>query len=867
MTKPPWRSLRTTKITIPNLTAFSIYVNLVLIGSNRPSKTVYAWIKSPQLSKKIAQTDFMKNLISQFNQGKFKMPLRLVLVVPFLLQTFAVVGVIEWLSIRNGKKAIDRLANQLMEKVVANVEQHVRGFADTPHLFLQINESGIKTGSLDLENFPVLQQNFWYQTQLSAAVPYIYYGKENGEFLGVRKELDGTTTLRIRTTSTAPNRNIYRLDATGKRKELIKTHEYDPRLRPWYQKAVAAGKPTWSSIYVFATPPSLGITPVTPIYNRAGELQGVLATDLTLGEISNFLRQLEVGKSGQVFVMERSGEIIASSADEQPVIETDGEEKRLMATESSELLIREAVGSLLAKFESFEDISISQQLAFEVDGKRQLLQVLPFRDDRGLDWLVVVVVPVADFMAEIDANTRLTIMLCLLALAVVSLFGTIAAGWIGRPIQELARAAWELADKSLLRGGTELGSDRDCPKVKPSRILELAILAESFNRMAEQLQLSFQQLEEHSRRQDEIVAERTRKLQQEISDRELLEQKLHSSETKMRALFEAMTDVVMVVDKGGSVEIVPTNMNCFFAEIDNVISLTIEQFFLDEKAELWLGQIRRALAAQQTINFDYSLMVENQEVWFSARISPMDEDSVIWVARDISDRKRSELALRLAQQKSEGLLLNILPQAIAEKLKQDPQAIAENFDDVTILFSDIVGFTPLSARMSPLELVQLLNKMFSAFDKLADKYSLEKIKTIGDAYMLAGGLPLPRDDHAEAVAEMALEMQAAVKRFQLNSVLAGESIKGLEQFQIRIGINTGPVVAGVIGIKKFIYDLWGDTVNVASRMESSGVPGGIQVSATTYDRLKDKFVLEERGAIAVKGKGQMITYWLLGKKS
>ncbi len=235
----------------------------------------------------------------------------------------------------------------------------------------------------------------------------------------------------------------------------------------------------------------------------------------------------------------------------------------------------------------------------------------------------------------------------------------------------------------------------------------------------------------------------------------------------------------------------------------------------------------------------------------------MSENSVIWVARDISDRKEAELALHIAQQQSESLLLNILPKTIAEQLKHSTDAIAEHFDAVSILFSDIVGFTPLAARLSPIDLVKLLNDMFSKFDKLAEKYQLEKIKTIGDAYMVAAGLPLKREDHAQALAEMALDMQAAVQQF---------SWETREEFQIRIGINSGPVVAGVIGKKKFIYDLWGDTVNVASRMESSVIPWKIQVTANTYELLKDQYVLEERGEIYVKGKGKMITYWLVGRK-
>jgi class 3 adenylate cyclase/sensor domain CHASE-containing protein len=209
------------------------------------------------------------------------------------------------------------------------------------------------------------------------------------------------------------------------------------------------------------------------------------------------------------------------------------------------------------------------------------------------------------------------------------------------------------------------------------------------------------------------------------------------------------------------------------------------------------------------------------------------------------------------QQKAEQLLLNILPATIAGELMQTQSSIPQHFDEVTILFADIVGFTSLSHHLSPIKLVNLLNQIFSAFDSLAEQLGLEKIKTIGDAYMVAAGLPTPRGDHAEAIAEMALAMQQVTASFQ--------SVSG-EPLQIRIGINTGVVVAGVIGTKKFIYDLWGDAVNVASRMESSSDPGQIQVTAATYHRLKDKYWFEERGSIAVKGRGQMETYWLRGHR-
>ena len=213
--------------------------------------------------------------------------------------------------------------------------------------------------------------------------------------------------------------------------------------------------------------------------------------------------------------------------------------------------------------------------------------------------------------------------------------------------------------------------------------------------------------------------------------------------------------------------------------------------------------------------------------------------------------------LRIEREKSERLLLNILPKSIADRLKQGESTIADSFPDATVLFADLGDFTRLSSRVPAPQLVSMLNEIFSKFDWLAELHHLEKIKTIGDAYMVVGGLPTPRPDHAEAVAEMALDMQKVVTR--LNS---GDG----RNFNARIGISSGPVVAGIIGSKKFIYDLWGDTVNIASRMESLGQLGAIQVSETTYDHLKDKYLLERRGKIEVKGKGKMTTYFLTGRK-
>ena len=217
---------------------------------------------------------------------------------------------------------------------------------------------------------------------------------------------------------------------------------------------------------------------------------------------------------------------------------------------------------------------------------------------------------------------------------------------------------------------------------------------------------------------------------------------------------------------------------------------------------------------------------------------------------------RNRRELDLEREKSERLLLNVLPASIAARLKQTEGVIADGFPEVTVLFADIVDFTGRSERITPEQVVEVLNDLFSALDRLTRQRGLEKIKTIGDAYMVVGGLPEPRTDHAEAVADMALAILGEV---------AGRSDPGGRPLQVRIGIDTGPVVAGVIGTSRFSYDLWGDTVNTASRMESHGIPGCIQVTGRTYRRLRGRYRFQRRGPIPVKGKGDIVTYFLVGR--
>ncbi|HEY4688160.1 MAG TPA: adenylate/guanylate cyclase domain-containing protein [Anaerolineae bacterium] len=241
--------------------------------------------------------------------------------------------------------------------------------------------------------------------------------------------------------------------------------------------------------------------------------------------------------------------------------------------------------------------------------------------------------------------------------------------------------------------------------------------------------------------------------------------------------------------------------------------------------------------------------------FFVANVGAVSAIAFILLYSFIGQKNEVLRLLRVEQEKSENLLLNILPKEIAAILKNENRTIADHFEGASILFADMVNFTPMSASMAPAEMVDLLNEVFSHFDSLVEKYGVEKIRTIGDSYMVAAGVPRPRSDHAQVLARLALDVQAYLRT---------DPTCRSRNLGFRIGINSGPVVAGVIGRKKFIYDLWGDAVNTASRMESHGVPGQIQITRETYELIKDEFMCEPRGKVSVKGKGEMETWYLVG---
>ena len=418
-----------------------------------------------------------------------KVPLQTVFVVPFLVQIVGTVGVVGWLSFQNGQRAVNDVAAQLRGEITARIKDRMENYMSIPHIVNHLNVQGIKLGQLNLEDKQKLEHHFLEQIQYFDSISIIYTATENGEHSGAIRTKD-RTLISAADSSTGNKLARYTADSQGNRVQLVQISPaiYDPRIRPWYIAAAATKKPIWTPIYTDFLTRELAITAALPIYDDAGKLLGVAGSDLLFSKIKEFLVSLKIGKSGQTFVMERSGMLIATSTAGQQ-FEVEGKEaKRIKASESENPVIRQTAQHLDKSYESLAKINTSQQLTFDVDGKRNFMQVAPFKDDRGLDWLIVVVVPESDFMEQINANTRTTFWLSVAALIGATILGILTAKWVVRPILKLNAAA-----KALARNEWDT-------KLTLNREDELGELAASFNSMAEQLQNSFTSLSESESR-------------------------------------------------------------------------------------------------------------------------------------------------------------------------------------------------------------------------------------------------------------------------------------------------------------------------------------------------------------------------------
>lgn len=448
-----------------------------------------------------------KSLVSKLSR---QLPLRAVLVIPFVIQIVAAVGLVGYLSWRNGEKAVGDLATQLQVEIDNRVKLYLDNHLATPHQINQTNADAVSLGLLDLDDFSQVQSFFWkkYNVFPSAAIGL---GNSRGELLSVGK-LSGQNMTILAQGETQRDFYVYALDDEGNltNKVLRKVPNYDATERDWYQTAASQGQPGWSPIFIFhGEEDRIGRLAVKPIYDGDNVVKAVLYVTLAFENLSDFLNELQIGKSGEVYIIERSGEIVGSSTQDSPLITAeDGSKRRRLASESETELVRASAEYLNQEFDNnLSQINQSLRLDFQIKNKKEFLQVVPFSDQYGLDWLIVIVVPEADFMAQIDANTRTTILLCLLALGLAILVGLRTSRWIIKPIESLNTAA-----DALAQGKWEQQLDLE-------RGDEVGKLAKAFNSMALQLQQSFatlesnnQELQRLDRLKDEFLANTSHEL-------------------------------------------------------------------------------------------------------------------------------------------------------------------------------------------------------------------------------------------------------------------------------------------------------------------------------------------------------------------
>lgn len=410
--------------------------------------------------------------------------LRTVLIVPFVLQIFAAVGIVGYLSFRNGQQAVNEVATQLRQEISDRISERVQAYMTFPQQLNQFKANAFELGDLNLQDTPRIQRHFWKQLQTFDTVSVTYIATPGGDFIAARRTNDGTFLLQERTELTDGNMNYYAASNQGEPTNLVKVKpKFDPRVRPWYTAATEAKTATWSKIYADFTSKGLGITAAQPLYNESGELQAVFDTDLLFSQVNEFLGKLKIGKSGQTFIVERSGALITTSTTD-PVYLIKGEEtERIQAIDSQNPVISLTTKYLQESFGNLSNIQQTQGLNFKIKDQLQFMQVTPLKDNKGLDWLIVVIIPEADFLEQINANNRTTIWLCIAALTGAIVVGVLTARWVTKPILYLNETA-----KNITKG--QWGKIAEI-----NRNDEVGELANSFKSMAEQLQVSFAEMQ------------------------------------------------------------------------------------------------------------------------------------------------------------------------------------------------------------------------------------------------------------------------------------------------------------------------------------------------------------------------------------
>lgn len=413
-----------------------------------------------------------------------KFRLRTALVVPFVLQIVTAVGLVGYLSFYNGQKAVNELVLRLQKETSSRINQHLDSLLATPAQINQINVDDYKLGNLNLLDYERTWRQFYSQMKTFKSLNYIGFGRPQGsEYVGIGREADGRLYAAMMQSSYKGRSKRYDLDSQGNPTRVTEEEAFEYVNDSSFTDAVKAGKPVWAEItYWNDKPDVVTISCSYPVYDKSRNLVGVIGTELFLPQLNTFLQNLQVSPSGKIFILERDGLVVATSTSEKSYRIKEGQPERLNVLELKDPLIRATGQHLIDRFGKFSQIRDTQQIKFKLNNELKFVQVLPWRDELGLDWLIVVVIPESDFMGQINHNTRITMLLCLLLLGVAIAVAFLTANWITRSLNRIAKASAEMAEGNFNQ------------RVPSSQIIELSKLANSFNSMAAQLKNSFDKL-------------------------------------------------------------------------------------------------------------------------------------------------------------------------------------------------------------------------------------------------------------------------------------------------------------------------------------------------------------------------------------
>jgi class 3 adenylate cyclase/PAS domain-containing protein len=779
-------------------------------------------------------SDHLNKLIPQ------TISLRTILIVPFIIQIIIAVGLTGWLSFHHGQKAVDTLIVQLQNEIINRIQQYLTNCLEKPHLINQLNAKAIALGQLNIQNPQVRERYLKAQMNLLNCIGRIAYTSSSGEFMLIQHKPNQVWQLSIADQSTQGKLFHYHLDEQGKRTEQLTTSTtslFQLKQQPWYVSP--NNLPQQSQWYpIFQDQQQLIIPANQPLYDTNQQTFGLLSIQINLSQISQFLKNIDLLKMGKIFILERNGLFVASSSSNSinknqstssPTLIT-----RNLATDSEDILINAGAHQLKKIFSNFDQIQTSQYFHFNFQGQRQSLQVTPLVDGRGIDWLIIVIIPEAEFMAHIHANTRLTFLLSLIALLLALIIGFLTSHWIIQPIwhlnntaQRLSHIKWHQPSNQDLANDDIKMAQFQTTCLVPS---ELENLAQSFNRMTEQLKHSFLTL--------------------------------RNNEHKLTQFLEAMPVGVFITDANGELYYANQQAQQVLNQQVQFHQVGTQQIYPPEQLPA-IRALRGETVAVDDIEIHQAQGTIALEVW--AKPIYDEQGKIIYaicVFQEITRRRQIEIEQEnFTQQLYEinQAYQRFVPREFLHLL--DKKSILEVHlgdqveKEMTIFFSDIRGFTSISENMIPQDIFDFINNYLGQMEPIILEHHGVIDKYVGDAIMAL--FPTCVED---AINNSIAMLKTLYQYNQLLEKTAYPTIK------IGIGLNTGPMRVGTIGGQnRMDGTVIADAVNVASRVEGlTKVYGSfLLITEQTYLKIKNiyRYRIRVIDRVKVKGKSQFVTVY------